>query len=367
MSEDKEQQKEALKKQYLEELQNDPRVHVYTASIQDSCIVSLLESYAKNKASLKVYGNYTEYRKKSLIEEWTNEAWQALREIQHKKLFDQQCLWRAEERGPMPDIEITHDFGNVAKYILDYGAIPDITREEVEEYMDFIESRAEILPYYYFSDKSYQDYENIKKSVTHTQNEEIDYYEYMHIKYGTHSLLNLPDIRYEKEVFYARLGYREQQKTQKNTITNTPNPSDEETKKDLYHWDIKTKIAFARHIGDYAIANFIKDEEEWKRKKPSSEVSDAIRYLLRCHPEEIPVKKNINWQEAVINTRVKHSNLKIREYLPSVYEMYMIKKQTQVKIEDHEKHRDRETISDFWKEKILKGRELNGEPRDFNF
>ncbi len=357
---------EANRKKFLKELQQDERVKEFLKPYRKEDFIQFLDSYALSKARLHVQGNYTINHHEYLMKEWTKNAWQALRHIQNKKLFDQQCLWRAGQRDRLEGIDTTFDFDDFENHILDYNGIPIVTKEEVQEYIDFLETRADRLPHYYFNYcYDYQDYDMIKQKIAEDNDDtEIEYYDYMYIKYGGRDLLMLPDIQREKEDFYIK------RSVQKNKEEKINKQKAEEPKKPqkqyLYSWDIEKKVALSELLEEKKVGNFIKDIEQWVKEKPDFEVDVAVDYLLQCYPEKVPIGANHDWQQAVMDAVTRHKILKTAEMLPSIYEMYLLKKQTMVAIEE-EKEEKSWKRDKWWREMILKGRELNGEPRDFNF
>jgi hypothetical protein len=83
-----------------------------------------IEHYAGHKANLEVYGDFTKYQERKLMDEWQAGAWDCLEQIQHKKLFDIGLRWLAEEVRDLPEIELTVDFDLVSDHVLEYDGRP---------------------------------------------------------------------------------------------------------------------------------------------------------------------------------------------------------------------------------------------------
>ncbi len=323
---DKKAQKQELQKQYLEELQKDPRVQSFMEPYKKRDITGFLKHYAKEKAQIKINGNHTENDQKFLMKTWIANGWQCLREIQNKKLFDQQCqkhidyLDRYKELGYL---DFTSQWG---KEILDNNSIPDITQKEVEDYIDFLESRAGTLYFkFYRNIKSYQDYDYVIESVLKgKENTGIAYYDYIYEKYGGVELLKpLQTIKKERNIA----------ETPPETDTKPP---EKPVKRYVSTYTYDERIKLAEHLEERNMAHFLKDLEKFEKERYDLELEFAIDYLIQCHQDDVPITEHHNWQKAFYHTYLKHRDLKTAEHLPSVYQMYLIKKQTGISIREED-------------------------------
>jgi hypothetical protein len=113
--------------------------------------------------------------------------------------------------------------------------------------------------------------------------------------------------------------------------------------------------------------NYLKkiDEDRFK-EKPDIIFSWAFEYLQDIAPETVPIKVNDDWKEALYFAAFQHRNEKISGLLPTVHEEYLLKKEMGM-LEISEGKDWQSGISEMYKKNILKGRELLGEPRDFDF
>ena len=97
-------------------------------------------------------------------------------------------------------------------------------------------------------------------------------------------------------------------------------------------------------------------------------VKEAWSDLEDCF-ESFPIAAGItDWKEALITTAKQWTNTKIARNLPFFYQDYLFRNASGIanacdeeKVESY-----REMVKNF-KESILLGRALSGEPRDFNF
>lgn len=126
-------------------------------------------------------------------------------------------------------------------------------------------------------------------------------------------------------------------------------------------------IKFGSHFGDKKTVNFIKDQRKWLRETIDPIFSWAFRYLEDLNPEKVPIMAHEDWKEAIYFTAVHHKSKMVAEILPSIYEQYIMKKNLGITFYTEDKDISDSGLTKWWKETILKGREINGEPKDFNF
>lgn len=327
------------------ELMNNKALWEHYAEYKEKDVESLIDKYALTKARLKVLGNYTRRHHEKLIKEWTARAWFALCEIQHKKLFDMQCRWRAGEIEQLPGIRWTYDFSNLEHPILDMDLLPDITPEEVEEYIRFLKTpQGEVWINYGLSE--HQSYNLVKQAHFEDKGFMPDYYDYHYMLHGNTNLLALPDIRDENEQRLFKLigefgkahsQAKKQADTQK-TEAKTPE------KKFLNTFSDEAELALAEFLGEKDVAGFIKDLGKWVKEKPEIETDWAMDYLACCYPENVPMPAAPRWQDALEQAALQHITLKVQETLPVVYQEYLMKKELNTPIGDVGKEKRNHTF-----------------------
>ena len=148
------------------------------------------------------------YRKRHEEEQlkFYNAEEEALWEIQQKKLFNYQCLWRAE-RVVTEHVETEMDFNYWSRNIKNCAFIKPISDEEFNMYKDYYETKEVDDFDETFKYIDWQDYHTYKEEAKGDE-ETISYpewYEYYDMREGTNALMLLPDIRGEKEGFYLDL------------------------------------------------------------------------------------------------------------------------------------------------------------------
>src|ERR1051325_4459109 len=109
--EDKEKAEWRFKK-HLEikaELQQNEKLKAFLEGAYPDSRAEFIDAYAAEKVNWLDWGpKFKEWLEKEDLQ-WVEDATDRLKEIQQKKLFDAQCLWRAEKLE-IPEIKVTYDF-----------------------------------------------------------------------------------------------------------------------------------------------------------------------------------------------------------------------------------------------------------------
>lgn len=187
-----------------------------------------IDEYARDKVRWLEWGKFhIEWLEREDLQ-WLNDATDRLEEIQQKKLFDIQCLWRAE-KTELPEIKTTFDFKYWEDNILNCPFISPITESEVDMYIQYLQSE-NFENTQGFLDR-WQDYEEIKQAYNdgNANRNFPDWYDFYNGRTGLPVYLLLPDIRGEKEEFYLSLWREENEKKAKEkqkVKEQTPAPPD---------------------------------------------------------------------------------------------------------------------------------------------
>jgi hypothetical protein len=360
MTEDK-KKKEALER-IIVKMKADERYIAYFEPFEEDSVNYFISRYAEAKATLEVYGDFTKYRQESVINDYHKAAWDALKEIQHKKLFELECQWRAEQVTNVPDVLVTKDFYSIAKKVLLYDGIREVSEEDIELYQNYLKQKPSRV-IYVLNYVSYPDYEQAKNQYAETSETEYDYLDYHNNLTGKHLLFRLPDVRGMKELKY--IDAARDFNFPKVEDKNTSEAATKDKKKYLSTTDDEL-VKFGKHFGDKKTINFITDRRNWIKEKPDLIFSWAFEYLRDIAPDRVAIEANDDWKEALYFAAIQHRNEKVADLLPSVYEEYLLKKEMGM-LHDSDNNDRQSGLSKIWKEHILKGRELLGEPRDFDF
>ena len=318
-------------------------------------------------------------------------AQKCLGNIQQKKLFDKQCQWRAETFHH-PSIEITSDFLYWEYDILNCPFIDPITEEDVALYIEF-------LTQYLGEDLTFlghwQDYNSynsshvtVAKSMSKQMDDEEEnddddddeeeeegslmppWYQFVNEHRGDGHYLLLPDLRQEKEWKYSRIGHEEERRIYVEKMKSLPSP---DTRPHLFLHGKELMEKFINDVEEepegvlkaYKVHQQFYDSPE---KEGMYWAKEAWEELDDCY-ESFPIAAGItDWKEALIATAQQWKNTKITRNLPFFYQDYLFRNATGIRnVTDEEALMTYKKMIDGFKESILLGRELSGEPRDFNF
>ncbi len=347
------------------ELRTEPRFKNFFEGYTTTSVESFITTYKAFKTMLLQNGpHWNEWDEADSLK-WINEAKEHLAIIQQKKLFDAQCLWRAEQLE-IPDVHLCIDFDIWEANVLRCPFIEPITEADIELYAQFLNQPNADFALGWF--EGWQDYEEIKEAY-HSENVNRNFPEWydFHInrKGGSH-LLSLPDIRGDKETFYMNLwrnhnAIQNKQQTEEWERTRDKRPS----LKSIYDPE------FARFfISTFESKELLHYYELYLKRHgddDNEEIETIVSDLLKEN-QPIPIQAHHNWREAL---KIAHASLraqKIADHLPNAFEEFQLQLSLGLEGENELKHfNDMKNLKQGWIDSILKGRELNGEPRDLDF
>lgn len=357
---------EITKEQIEEELRTDPRYQSYFEGFNRYSIDSFISSYAMHKKMWLDYGqNHIDHNARAETQ-WMEEAAKHLTYIQQKKLFDAQCLWRAE-LATYEGVEISIDFKRWERIIFHCPFLEPITEEEVEHYQQFLLSSNANPDSGLFFLQSWQDYDEIKEAYTtgNINRSVPDWYEFYNGRTGAGKYMLLPDLRGPKEDFYRTLVY---EKNQKEREAQGPHP---EYKPDnrpmLAFYDNNQLRHFVNTFEDARTRELFEGFEYSNRNFDDRiELEETVRFLLDAD-EPIPIERHHDFREALREAERQYRLRKIAEHLPLAYEEYLLNESLGLRSAPDEKEDFMQDIAQKWREMILEGRRLAGEPEDFDF
>lgn len=358
----KELELEKKKQQWLQDLQNSEAVQNYLSGFHETG-KGFLEDYVRQKSFWHTYANlYADSIEKEQLQ-WINNAFEHLELILQKKLFDAQCLWRAE-KVTFAGVEICEDFKVWEHNVFNCPFIEPVNEYDVELYGRYLQqNNAEDETNQW---GEWQDYEEIKEAYnTNNENRNFpEWYDFHNGHTGSGTLMLLPDIRGEKEAFYYELHFDQQREL------NKKEHDDWERKRDKRPWlhsfdedSIKYFVSTFENkeeqalYNEYAFANRHREEKDTLR--------DTIDALLKAD-EFVPIESHYDWFEALQIALKRYRCKKIAEALPMALEQYQMNIQMGIAFPADHKYTHNE-VRGIWLQNILNGRKLNGEPQDLNF
>ncbi len=360
-------QKEEFFKQIVHEMKTEERFVDYFKQFDPQIVEVFIKSYAQQKVAWYELAEHLNNWKNSKQDVWMEACFEALCQIQHKKLFNAQCLWRAE-KTKLEAIEICMDFLYWEHNILWCPAIKPVEQHEIDFYIQFLKE----TPLDKKFDEVYQlqEYDEIKQAFLNEIEEEyssyIPWYEYYDREFGTYELLKLPDIRGEKEHVYIHLSFGEEQRIR----------DEEDSKKEKIQDNRKHLNYHENNFED----NFIKENESkefyrqhqakksWMHKKDENEEPLMCISELKDIPQKyLPLVSADKWQTAVIYTWEKHRRDMLIEFMPQAYQLYLKHAPKKWDYPGFTEFDPGVDLPKRYREMIIKGRQMNNEAPDLNF
>lgn len=312
----------------IQSLETDERFATYFQQFNDVSVANFINAYAHKKAMwLELGESFMEIQSRRDTE-WIDLAYEHLEIIQQHKLFEAQCLWRAEQLI-INEVEICFDFVLWRDDILNCPFIEPISKDDIKLYLEFLNTGAEDD----FND--WQNYEKIKDAYHHEEDSSINFPKWYRFcierKRGSH-LLSLLDIKKVHEEIYLdawrKIGYAEKEKARADWelngdkrpwIGNIYEPQ-------FLDWFVKTYESPT----DYS---YYKAMQKGKIQKEEDYYTSLVCKLVRAD-EPIPVSTNADWKEALQDAYFSYEAKKIVEYLPVAFEQYTLKRNLNINPHD---------------------------------
>ena len=361
-----------FQKKVVEELKTNEAIQNYFKEFTPASVASFIEYYAVFKSKWHESGELWMKVKEEHELKWTEAGWWHLEMIQQKKLFDVQCLWRAEQIQ-LPEIELGCDFLYWERNILNCPFIDPITEDEMDLYQRYLQSENVELKEDMDPFLNLQNYVILKEAWSNEESDDNfpEWYEFYNSRKGTASLMDLPDIRGKKERFYldtARSPEKKKALAELYQAFHTPPGEyrDKEGRKTLSAFSHEDVAFFVEAFEDKQTREFYracswayKDEEEEER------LQEDIKLLLSA-PEPIAVGEHGDWREAIAHAVRKYTIQLISEHLSEAFSQYQMNRSMGIafpeKDTEHLKKGKEEVVKD-----ILLGRKMNGENEDLDF
>jgi hypothetical protein len=392
----------------LKYLKGSKKVQKYLKGFQQHNIEQQLENYAWQKAKWLTTAEYQEYWYNHVQLLLKNEAEECLGNIQQRKLFEKNCEWRAG-LFTHPAVQTSHDFVYWEHNVLNCPFLDPITQADVELYIEFLNAYfgenlafaggwqdydtyctdritvlGEMNQVEEEEDESEDDSDEIGEYENEFEEEDEDtegqgqrgrlmppWYEFWDERRGAGNYRMLTDIRTPKEHEYSGLANEEER--QQVLEKWKTEPPDKRPFLSLYSERLPP---FIQECEKPSEKNKVMKALEIHRKvyfDPEEEkamywVKEAWYDLGDCW-ESFPIAPGItDWKKALVATAKNWKHHKLIRMIPIVYDEYVFRMETGIaQPYDYKREADWRRIAKKYNEKILRGRELKGEPRDFNF
>lgn len=364
---------EELKHKFIHEVKESETCRNYFSKYDPESIDEFIVEYAKTKT--EILGSYDYYLK--LYDESVNEneefilnARFVLNCILQKKLFNLQLQWRAEQIK-IEEIQSSYEFTFWERNIEHCPFIPPVTTHELEVMKSFLQKNS----FYSLRFIEWQSYDELMEKDEDGLYDNIpDWYDYYDGVFGTGQLLLLPDTRGVKEEFYLQIVRDENEKAREKENKNKP-PQPPYVPK-LYHWFNETFEFAMQCESDKYFKALLKlwhkrYYPEYKDKEYDNErVDEAIR-TLEDADRPVMLSSSLVWHQAIIDGAERYETDKTLESLDAVYEEYMtlidLGISNRFTPEEEAEARKTTYYAQTLEDMVLKGRQLNGEPRNFDF
>ena len=354
--------KEITEEEIKAEMKANTAMQEYFKQFASYSVNSFIDCYARDKKYWINYSKRNLERKENHSIKWVTKAADHLATIQQKKLFDIQCLWRAE-KITIPQVQLCYDFQLWKKDILNCPFVDPVSEDDIHLYATYLQSDNALNDDNNgrWSVDEWQDFDEIKEAYNNdnANTNFPEWYDFYNSRKGTSVYMILPDIRGEKEEFYMKLA-REENRSKKPQEPYIPENHLWYTDKDKREWFIKTFET--KKIQEYYAAY------EWSQRNAG--LREDLEYYLHTlyeADEPVAIEANMDWAKAVKITAIKYCNQKIAEALPQAWEQYMLNIQMGIPFQNERKFTAKDDIRKIYEEAIIKGRKLNGEPEDLNF
>lgn len=366
-----------FKQSIIDDLTNNPKYLPFFNQYTDHHRKSFIEWYANKRLLCKKYGPMYLKQKEEKHLQHIQKAYKCLSEICQKKIFDKQCLWKAEQIK-LPQIEISEDFRVWEEYPMCCPFIEPITPDDVALYKKYILSDEYVETDYYYG---WQDYDGIKSTFDSNKDDEEDeqelffdidcippWYEFHDFHKGTQPLL-LPNIRGEKEEFYKDLVIeKERKEREEKEKKNPPKPIPNDPRPPLYIGEEQNVYKFMAMFEDPEILEAAKAMNEDIDLSDDYEFEQACSYLYSTAPDYVITNQG-NWRDLIIEAAQTHQRHEVANMLEAAYEEYLFKLEMGLLVlpADYKKDTHRFVLPEMNKKMILEGRILNGEEPNLDF
>ncbi len=348
--------------------------------------------YASAKTVAYLKGPLALQRQEARFLEYREAAAQHLWEIQQKKLFDLQCQWRAEQ-VTLPGLRHAHEFEQWGEYLEYCPWLPPITADEVAIYEAYLRS-GRYEPERNWAWQAYDDYRRaagLLPDESADEDEEGDeeatssrralpaWYVFHNEYTGAGALLALPDVRGAKERRYLDLTNADKeeklaaQRAAGNFAASLPWPP--------FKLNIQT---IGPYFDQFEPAADLPRLHRWRTAAADHDahtwgvLNDATYWIERALSEAVepwPIAAHADWRVAVVEAGIRYWAHQLAGVIGDVWREQEQNRALGLPVTPPKQYGTRRPFADLdWAEEetyypkfILRGRELAGEPRDFNF
>jgi hypothetical protein len=361
-------EEDKLKQEILSDLKKNPKYKEFFSTYNKQTVQAFIKHFADAKWRYLKYGEMYLKKEDEETSRYKFRAEQYFWQIQQKKLFDKQCLWRAE-KIQIPEIQLSNEFNYWEEAVKTCPFIDPVTETEFNLFLEFINSE-----YFEFDNDyeycSWQSYYMVFEDDESLDEDMPGWYQFHNKKTGSGELMKLPDIRGTKESKYIKFASKERMEIYKEE--HPEYNEDNHDKRPSISFGNDELISFIKRFEDPVLLKYhaLIDRGEYDDNDLPG-FSKALEDLKNAEIP-IPVSEGASWQETIINSMAEHELRMLNKALPIVFDEYLFRVQNNIAMgysdkEIESQERNKKTLDDNYRKSILQGRKLNGEPEDLNF
>jgi hypothetical protein len=347
-------------KQFMAEVMEDPKALRWLAKFRPEGVEGFFASYWVFRMCWINFGQFQIHHRNSQLTQHIEEAEKVLYFIQQKKLFDLQCLWRAET-VLVPEVRFGAEFAVLALDIQTLDFLPPITDEEFGILKDFLETAE-----WDWGKATCEGWQNhwmfIIDQKAYPEKGFPKFYSYFDERKGEESVWTmLPDLRAPKEARYSDAA---------NEYCDSKDDDAEADADPRPHLmdNIDSIGEFAKLYED-RFTNDCREAMEWSAENRDQALELALQEL-KDSKERLPIQAHDDWRIAVMRTADVLKRRRISAALDHAYDNYKFRIQNNIGFAPSERTMEENLLiqrTEKWGEIILVGREYLGEPKNFEF
>jgi len=312
---------EKLREEIKAELKQDEALKKYVEKFQSADLDDFILYIAERKIQIVSSQNWIIQSSEHTPEiKYRKEAERAIELIQQKKLFNIQCLWRANQ-FEHPLLRCTYDFHFWETHIHDCPFLDPVSPEEIQLMQSYLRMPNSELTQFGGWSMSFQDYESILETEGATEDYIYmpEWYEFYDGFRGTSYLLKLPNLRGQQEDDLRDAWQQDRARKEKENPTTTQ-----------YVTDIRPYFNVFSEVDNYfknfEKDNFLKELNSLYRAEQQAYMDtedmdfDWALEILKEANEPVYMVGGKEWKEAIKETAVRFINLKVADDLDLLYE-----------------------------------------------
>ena len=360
-----------LKKNIAEDLSTNPRYNDFWSVFKlEQQKNTFIDYYSHKKAIYLTVGKEALEEFDKTNEQIQDKAMDYLMIIKQKKLYDLQCLWRAN-KIKVNEVHLTRDFDKWENNIKSCPVPIEITEDDVNILCDFIEQYG-----HFFVDIEFLEWQEFpfpglaKKEIPETFDNPYDaapyWYRFYNNKMGiSDEIYSLPDTRGEMEAYYRHVFFEHQNNKPVSTVVNNIN-----NENGIYEghdsYD-RASDEFMDEFEDPALKDYKSAYHLLSEAEKDHRYEEALEILMSAN-ETVPMVENKNWMEGFVQAANTYWKKEMVNAVKSAFWLYKSADDIKLKIvDDNKKEDDWADFIERVSKEIIEGRKILGEPADLNF